>query len=193
MKGKLIVFEGIDGVGKSSISSALTQWLNEHNYEAIRYEDVENTKQGFAILKPFIKKNVSIDTSLLYYLASSSYKSQVITKLLERSWVICDRYLYSTLAYHSTRGANLHMINIPYLSVRKPDYLFLIKVPDEIRLQRLKYRTLNERIDFHRNSARSVFARTEKCLEKFNPIIIENSSTIDTTLKRILKEIAINT
>ncbi len=191
MKGKLIVFEGIDGVGKTSISCAVTRWLNEHNYPAIRYEDYENDTEGFALLKPFIKKSATIDTSLLFYLASSAYKSQVIAKLLKRSWVICDRYLYSTLAYHSVRGADLRMINIPKLPFYKPDHLFLLKVPDKARLLRLKARSSNKKNDFHKNSTRSIFAKTERYYESFDPTIIENSQTIDATLKIILEKIVV--
>ena len=64
----------------------------------MRYEDYERSDVGFNILKPFIKKNTPIDSSLFFYLASAINKSAMIEKLLKQSWVIADRDVYSTFA-----------------------------------------------------------------------------------------------
>ncbi|MFH1543175.1 MAG: dTMP kinase [Patescibacteria group bacterium] len=140
MKNKLIVLEGIDGVGKTRLAKALVQELRKKKHPAVRYESLENKIKGFNRLKSFIKSDVSPDSSLLFYLASAIHKSENIKKLLKRRWVICDRYLYSTLASHKVRGANISLINWRKLPIIKPDYLFLIVVKDEIRLARVKKR-----------------------------------------------------
>lgn len=108
MKGKLVVFEGIDGVGKSALCRALCDQLRtQKGIPAVVFEDVEDRRSGFNLIKPFIKEQVPATGSFLFYLASAIYKSVLIEKLLRTSWVICDRYIYSTLAYHHTRGVEL--------------------------------------------------------------------------------------
>ena len=45
MKNKLVVFEGIDGVGKTTLSGLLRDKLVQHGIKAVRYEDIENKKK----------------------------------------------------------------------------------------------------------------------------------------------------
>jgi dTMP kinase len=129
MKNKLIVFEGIDGVGKSTIIRELKRRLTLRGIKAICYEEVEDKKRGFNKIKSFIRRKVPIESSLLFYLASSVYKSALISRLLKNSWVLCDRYVYSTLAYHRVNGVSRRLISrwadVP---LKKPDFLFLLTV-----------------------------------------------------------------
>lgn len=68
MNGKLIVLEGIDGVGKTTISKILQKELLKNDIPTIRYEEHENKNKGFNKIKPFVKRGVSINSSLLFYL-----------------------------------------------------------------------------------------------------------------------------
>lgn len=187
MKNKLVVFEGIDGVGKTTLSKLLRDKLANQGIKAVRYEDVEEKNNGFNLIKPFIKTRVSINSSLLFYLASALYKSQQIEKLLKNSWVICDRYIYSTLAYHRVRNADLFLLSdIKRFPIKLPDFLFLIKVNDDIRLQRIKTRSINNAYDFKTKMNRNFVGKMEKEFEKFDPIVIDNShSTPLETIEKI--------
>ena len=192
MKNKLIVLEGIDGVGKTSLAKALEKELISKKYPAIYYESLENKKAGFNQLKPFIKDNVPVDSSLLFYLASSIYKSQKIKKILKTKSVICDRYLYSTLANHKTKGADISLVHWKKLPIVWPDFLFLIIAKEKIRLARAKKRknaTLNDLIKKERNSFAYIM---EKELKKFKPIIIDNSGDLPQTLGKILSHLSIS-
>ncbi len=176
MKNKLIIFEGIDGVGKTTLSKLLQNKLVKLGFKTVRYEDIEEKNSGFNQIKPFIKKNTPIDSSLLFYIASAIYKSRQIEKLLKHNWIICDRYIYSTFAYHKIRNANMSLIpDIKRMPIRLPDFLFLIKVNDDIRLKRTKARSDNNAYDFKIKTNRNLIGKMEKELEKFKPIIINNS------------------
>lgn len=176
MKNKLIVFEGIDGVGKTTLSGLLRDKLVSRGIKTIRFEDIEEKNNGFNLIKPFIKKQVSINSSLLFYLASAVYKSRLIERLLKHNWVICDRYIYSTLAYHKIRKAGLSpVLDIKKILIRLPDFLFLIKVADNVRLNRIKNRLVNNTYDFKVKTSRNFAGKMEKELEEFKPIIIDNS------------------
>ena len=187
MKNKLIIFEGIDGVGKTTLSKLLQNKLEKLGFKTVRYEDIEEKNSGFNQIKPFIKTQVPIDSSLLFYIASAIYKSQQIKELLKHNWVICDRYIYSTFAYHKIRNANMSFIpDMKRIPIRLPDFLFLIKVNDAIRLKRTKARSDNNAYDFKIKTSSNLIGKMEKELEEFKPIIIDNSYSTPTD---IIKEI----
>lgn len=176
MKNKLIVFEGIDGVGKTTLSRLLCKKLIENGIAAVRYEDIEEKGSGFNQIKDFVKTHVPIDASLLFYMASAIYKSGKIEDLLKHAWVICDRYVYSTLAYHTVRNASKPLIpDIKKIAIRLPDFLFLIKADDEIRLKRTKSRPGSTAYDSKIKTKRNLVGKMEKEIERFDPIIIDNS------------------
>jgi len=194
MKNKLIVFEGIDGVGKTTLSKLLQKKLVKAGYNIVRYENIEDKNGGFNKIKPFIKTKVPINSSLFFYIASALYKSQQIEKLLKHNWVICDRYIYSTYAYHTIRNANMSLIpDIKKIPIRLPDFVFLIKVDDDIRLQRAKTRSDNNIHDGKAKTKNNIVGRMEKELELFKPIIIDNSGpNVFNALKKIYTVIKIN-
>lgn len=189
MKNKLIVFEGIDGVGKTTLSKLLQDTLVKQGFKTIRYEDIEEKNRGFNQIKPFIKTMVPINSSLLFYIASAIYKSQRIEKLLKHNWVICDRYVYSTFAYHKIRNANMSLIpDMEKIPIRLPDFLFLIKVNDGIRLKRTKARSNNNAYDLKIKTNRNLIGKMEKEIEGFKPTIIDNSySTPTNIIEKIYK------
>ena len=176
MKNKLIAFEGIDGVGKTTLSKLLRDRLVKQGFKIVRYEDIEEKNSGFNQIKPFIKTQTPINSSLLFYIASAIYKSQQIEKLLKHNWVICDRYIYSTFAYHKIRKADMSLMrDMKKLPIQLPDFLFLIKVNDDIRLKRTKFRSNNNAYDFKIKTNKNLIGKMEKELERFKPIIIDNS------------------
>lgn len=186
-KNKLIVFEGIDGVGKTTISKLVSEKLVEGGIPAIRYEDFEEKNKGFNIIKPFIKKMVPINSSLFFYVSSGIYKSEIIKNLLREKWVLCDRYIYSTIAYHKTKGANINLLpNLTELPIIMPNFFFLVKTKENIRIKRIKKRKNNIKQDLKSKKKGNPVQKMEMELEKFKPIIVDNSSPdIDKTIKKI--------
>lgn len=191
MKNKLIVFEGIDGVGKSSIAKELKNTLISRGISAVIYEDVEDKKNGFNQIKPFVKSSTPINSSLLFYLASGIYKSEQIKKMLAKSWVICDRYIFSTLSFHYARRADRTLFSkIWKLPIIKPDYYFLVKTKEEIRLKRICDRSDNTKEDFIKKEKDNKIDHMERELESFAPIIIENNeSGVEHSINKIIEVI----
>lgn len=188
MPNKLIIFEGIDGVGKTTISKLLQKELLKFNIESLIYEDYENKNSGFNLIKPFIKKQVSINSSLFFYISSGMHKSQIIQKLLKNKWVICDRYIYSTIAYHKIRNADLSLMsNLDDLPIILPNFYFLVKTKECLRIKRIKSRKNNDKQDFKPKKGKNLVAKMEQELEKFKPIIIDNSNVnTDNAIKKII-------
>ena len=191
MKNKLIVLEGIDGVGKTSVAAALKERLCQYGEKAVIYEECEDKNSGFNIIKPFIRENVSVHASLFFYLASAIYKSEVIQQILKKSWVICDRYIYSTIAYHKVRGVDVtSLLSLQKLPILFPDFYFLLIVKEDIRMKRIKARGNSDKDDMMPKHEGSLVDAMERELKNLNPIVIDNSSPdIQRTVEAILEHI----
>ncbi len=176
MKHKLIVLEGIDGVGKTTIAHLLKQALSERGIRTVLYEDSEKRNEGFNVIKPFIKREVSVAASFFFYIASAIYKSGQIEVLLEKGWVICDRYIYSTFAHHKVRGADLSLVShLPKLPIRLPDFHFLVKAREDVRMERAQVRKGRTPQDLIPKKKGSLIEKMEQALEQFKPIIVDNT------------------
>lgn len=182
-KNKLIVFEGIDGVGKTAIVQEVKKLLQKRKTSVVLYEAYEKRYSNFSKLKPFIK-NIPITGSLLFYLSSSVYKSYIISRLLKKHWVVCDRYVYSTMAYHKAKGSCLR-IDLNSLGIIKPDYTFLLTINEKIRAERLKQKIILTKADRVPKIPGSIPHKMEKLFKKMNLIEIDNSGSLNETLNKI--------
>lgn len=193
MKNLLIVFEGIDGVGKTTISKELNCVLLKSGIASVRYEDYEKKNEGFNLIKSFVIEHASIDSSLFFYVASAIYKSQIVSSLLQNQWVICDRYVYSTLAYHKARGANLNLLPLlNQLPIILPDFYFMLRVDEKVRKKRAIEKQDKELIDFQSKTRGSFFDQVEKCFIKYKPIILDNSQlSVNDLIKSVFKIIGV--
>ncbi|MDP3244450.1 MAG: dTMP kinase [bacterium] len=193
MKNKLIVLEGIDGVGKTTIAKMIKRELGRHHIKSVIYESTEKKNSGFNILKPFIKKyaaKLSINSSLFFYLSSTLLKSEIIKKMLKNKWVICDRYIYSTLAYHKIKGATKSLLpNLNKFPIIKPDFSFLITVDDKTRLQRVKKRKIINQADLIPKKQGSHAYKMETELKKFKLTEVKNDSSLNEAINFIVKKI----
>lgn len=187
--GRLVVFEGIDGVGKTTCCRALCAALRRRGVRAVYYErDIERPHEGYNAFKPFIKASASTNESLLFYLASSIHKSEVITNLLQRQWVICDRYLYSTLGYHYVRGAQQRLVasgrTVPVLV---PDYAFLLTLPEAVRQRRLRERHGSKPFELVRKRPGTNLYRMERFLRSCPLTELDNSGSVAATVDKVLQ------
>lgn len=104
MISKLISFEGIDGSGKSTQINLLSDWLSEKDIEFIVVREPGSTSISEGI------RNILLDTqnlqlcseseSFLFLSARAQLVKEIIDPALQSSkFVICDRFIDSTLAY----------------------------------------------------------------------------------------------
>jgi dTMP kinase len=182
---KYIALEGIDGVGKSTLARTLKEEFLKNKIPVILFEEIEDKYSGFNLLKTFIKKT-NINSSLFFYLSSSIYKSQIISELLKKFWVISDRSIYSTLVYHTNKKAKFDCLNLDSLPIIWPDYCFLITIPEKIRLERIKDRKENQKSDLIKKRRGSSLWQKEQAFLSYGPIVIENSGKIENTISKIM-------
>jgi dTMP kinase len=168
ISNKLIVLEGIDGVGKTTLAHALVEELKSKGIDAVCYEDVEDAFSVFNQTKQKVKESAVIEAQFYFYLASAIQKSSHIQDLLNKQWVICDRYVYSTYAYHIVKGMSaMHMPTIETLPILTPDLALLLVLDEQTRQERVRQRVDNDVYDYELKTPESVLGRFETELKKF--------------------------
>lgn len=117
MSGKLIVFEGIDGAGKSSQLLSVEEWLRDLGYSVFSTKEPGGSSLGSSIrnlLLSIDSGDISARAELLLYAADrAQHIDMVIKPAVERGdIVLCDRFTFSTIAYQGYgRGIDLSLIN----------------------------------------------------------------------------------
>ncbi|MFH1235564.1 MAG: hypothetical protein V1685_01335, partial [Parcubacteria group bacterium] len=92
----LIVFEGIDGVGKTTISRALVKELRRRRIPAIWHKLFDKQHRGYNTFKPYVKRYSPVNARLFFYIASIIHRSNRVHDELKTHWVVCDRCVYTT-------------------------------------------------------------------------------------------------
>ena len=142
--GKFITLEGAEGAGKSSLMSAISEWLAARGLEVLASREPGGTPVG-EVLRDLLldpKHPITPMTELALMFASRAQHIEEIIKpaLAKGVWVICDRFTDSSYAYQgSGRGFNLESISaFEALTIDNyaPDLTLLLDIPVELGLQR---------------------------------------------------------
>lgn len=101
-----LVFEGLDGSGKSSLMKQLEEHLVLQNIQFVKTREPGGTPLGDQLRNLILEKSKvppSPRTELLMYEASrAQHVEQIIRPALEnRNWVLCDRFTASSVAFQS--------------------------------------------------------------------------------------------
>jgi dTMP kinase len=102
--GLFVVFEGGDGVGKTTQVELCCRWLGEQGYEVVRTFEPGDTAVGAAVrrivLDPATGEMSPRAEALLYAADKAQHLFDVVRPALARgAVVVCDRYVDSLLAY----------------------------------------------------------------------------------------------
>ncbi len=152
-KKPIIVFEGIEGSGKSYHINKVSKYLekNKINYIKIREPGGSYNSEKIRRLILNKKSNFNIHTDLLLYLAARSENINLIKKSYKKKIILIDRFIDSTIAYqHYGMGVDLKIINIInkfLLKNIKVNFTFLNVVNKRNLFQRLKNRKSLNRYD----------------------------------------------
>jgi len=112
-KGKLIVFEGIDGGGKTTQAKMLMKRLHKRGYDAVYFQEPSGSRWGMEIRKlAAYKDSISPEGELDLFLKDrrENVEKNLKPALKENKIVILDRYYYSTIAYQGAKGISRQRI-----------------------------------------------------------------------------------
>jgi len=119
-----IVFEGVDGAGKTTQLTQLVKWLEQRGTSVVTCKDPGSTKLGEALRSILLN---SVDTPIsmraemmLFTTARAQLVNEIVRPALAAGkTVVLDRYIYSTIVYQG------------------PDLTFVIDLPVDVSMQRL--------------------------------------------------------
>ena len=187
-----IVFEGVEGCGKSFQSKKLFNNLKKKKIKTLLTREPGGTKSAELIRNLILRDYFNKDnkekfdkyTDTLLYLASRNehIKNKIKPALKDKKVVICDRFTDSTLAYQVYgKKVNLNFINNIHkyiLDGIKPNITFILKVTPYSSQKRLIKRKNKNRYD---NFAQSFYTKAQKSFlriakRKKNYFVIDSSN-----------------
>ncbi|MEO0351467.1 MAG: dTMP kinase [Cyanobacteria bacterium P01_A01_bin.15] len=191
MRGKLIVFEGIEGSGKTTQIQHLRQWLDQRLVEGaadyptgvIVTRQPGGTNIGQQIRQVLLQPSAGTDSltstsELLLYAADRAHHvERILLPALETGHlVICDRYTHSTVAYQGY-GRQLKLDLIETLNTiatggLASDLTLWLKLDVAQGLERMAARGQADRIEqagveFHRRVHQGFAAQAQRYGERF--------------------------
>jgi dTMP kinase len=142
-KGVFICIEGLDGSGKTTQAVLLTERLGKR-YNAIYTSEPSKGKTGTFIRNCCLYEKERLPTAVEALLFAADrvehVENEVKPALAEGKLVICDRYIYSSLAYQGSAGLSLEWIKSVNSYALQPDLAMFIDVSPELVLERLQRR-----------------------------------------------------
>jgi dTMP kinase len=139
--GIFLVIEGLDGSGKTTQATLLAQKLID-KYEIFLTAEPSRGKIGTFIREGCLYEQTRLPTEAEALLFAADRIEHMVTELKPAldagKLVICDRYVYSTLAYQGSAGLSLDWIKTTNARALQPDFSIFIDVPPERVLERLQ-------------------------------------------------------
>ena len=198
-----IVFEGVEGCGKSYQSLKLKKTLQKRKIKAVLTREPGGTRGAESIrnliLKDYFNKGKEekfdkYTDTLLYLAARNEHVRNKIIPALKKKWiVICDRFIDSTIAYQvdgkKVKRSFIDYIHKIILKGIKPNITFILKVSPKVSRIRLKKRKTKNRYD---NFSQSFYSKAQKSFLKIaknkkNYYVLDSSSNNSDLEKKIFK------
>lgn len=144
--GLFIVFEGIDGTGKSTQLQLLAERLTRLGYDVVSTREPTDGSYGIKIRELFIDRGtVSREEELALFIADrEQHVNEVITPALTKGCIVlCDRYYLSTVAYQGANGMDQALILSRNENFPTPDQAIILEIEPAQGIQRIQ-NTRNE-------------------------------------------------
>ena len=172
--GRLIVFEGIDGAGKTTHIALLAEWLRAQGREVAVTAEPTGSETGKMLRQALsgAVPSTPCERAALFVLDRIRHNTDPVSgigALLARGAdVICDRYYYSTLAYQGseTDPEWVERMNLDCPEIRRPDLCIFLDLTPEESLARIEARGEAKEIYETREKLAAVRAKFYQVLER---------------------------
>ena len=197
-KKPIIVFEGIEGSGKSHHIVKVSRYLDKKKINYLKIREPGGCDNSEKIRKLLLnqKSNFNAKTDLLLYLAARSENINQIKKYYGKRIILIDRFIDSTIAYqHYGMGIDINIIksvNKFLLKKINVDYTFLNIVNKKNLFLRLKQRKSLNRYDkfnmnFYNKVQKGFIKLSQNNVKKYQ--IVNSNLDIKKNEKLIIKKI----
>jgi dTMP kinase len=199
-RGKFIVFEGLDGSGKTTQANNLVKRLNSLGIKSVyTKEPTESIPGGVARSAIYKKTSLQMESMALLFLADrvEHVTGDILPALEQGRTIICDRYYLSNIAYQGLEMDKDALLSFNRMILKEklvPDVTIFLDVSPEIcceRISRNRLRTdLYEEVNKQVAIRNNFFETFEKVKDSENILIIESNDDPDYTFERIWLKIS---
>jgi len=198
-RGRFITFEGIEGSGKSTQIRLLREHLTKGGHSVRLLREPGGTPIGDRIRAILLDASLPelTDTTEMFLFAASRaqlIREEVRPALAAGETVLCDRFVYSSLAYQAhARGLGREQVwtvNAPAIEGLLPDRVVLLDLPPATALGRAQARGALDRIEaeslaFHEAVRAGFLDEASADPERFR--VIEATGTPEDIHERVLE------
>jgi len=138
-RGKLVIVEGIDGSGKSTQMSLLSQWMRSMGV-AVAFSEWNSSPLVRDTTKRGKKKQTFTPTtfSLIHATDFADRLEREIVPMLKAGAVVCaDRYAYTAFARDVARGVSRSWVRNLYRFATRPNVAFYFRLPLDVAVGRI--------------------------------------------------------
>ena len=198
-KGVFIVFEGGEGIGKTTQARLLKEWLEQEDETVVLSREPGGSELGVEIRKILLSHStgeISPRAEALLYAADRAHHvySVIRPALAQGDVVISDRYFDSSIAYQGA-GRILQPGEVARISRWATESLFptltiIIDLPPQIGLARLKSkdRLESQPMDFHERVRQEFLQLAALDPERY--VIIDGNQSIEDTHAAIISRVS---
>lgn len=198
-----IVFEGLDGSGKSTLMRSLAEHLKGRQKNLIMTREPGGTPMAEEIRGLLLRKDDESPTPrtevLLYQASRAQHVDRVIEPALkENKWVLCDRFYASTVAFQCfARGLDrkdIDWLNSYATNKRSPHLTVLLDLPVQESLSRIAQRNLKlgsesdrmeaEKLSFHEAVRKGYLEQAKENPETW--LVLDAKMSPDALFKELL-------
>lgn len=146
----MIVFEGIDGAGKTTQAKILLEKLQIKGFGVVYFREPSRGKWGHLIKeKALLSDSLTPEEEMDLFQRDrkEDVEKNLKPALKRKKVVILDRYYFSTIAYQGAKGINpqwIRIINEKFAV--KPDLVFILDVRPKKGLKRIEGRKKKDRL-----------------------------------------------
>ncbi len=200
-KGVFIVFEGIDGSGKTTQIKKLSEKLQADGYDIYRTFEPSNGPVG-TLVRDMLQGRIETDQRTIALLFAADRTDHLVNKkngiadqVRQGKIVLCDRYYFSSYAYHSQYVDMDWVIqsNLINADILRPDLNIFIDVDPQACFKRLEQRQeefeLYEKIDIIKKVRDLYFEAFDKLNKKEHIVIIDGNADENVVAQRVYQEI----
>jgi len=194
---KIITFEGIEGVGKSTQINLLKDYIESRGLSASIFREPGSTFIGENIRSILLdsKENLSKESELLLMFAARAQLISEKVKISNTDFILFDRFYDASVAYQGFgRGLSVDFINnlISFINCPQPDLTFLLDISVENGFKR-KIDDVKDRIEssgdeFFENVRQGYLEIAKSQPERIK--VIDAMGSIEDINKEIIKEVS---
>jgi dTMP kinase len=190
--GLFVVFEGIDGTGKSTQLHLLAEKMQQLGYAVVSTCEPTNGPFGQKIRELFVDRGVvSQEEELELFIADRDEHVQEVLEpaLADGCVVVCDRYYLSTVAYQGANGMDPEFIMQKNKDFPVPDLAIILEIEPSQGIQRIQNQRNEDPNTFEEESNLTKVAAIFSSMQHHYIKRINGSDSIENVHHEVLKAV----